>query len=53
MREAEKQMRRSLEAVTLADIAAEVGAKVPKAFNEQANAWLAERQSARRESKPV
>ncbi len=53
MREAEKQMRQSLEAVTLADIANEVSTTVPKAFNEQTNAWFAERQSARRDSKPA
>jgi Rrf2 family protein len=51
MREAEKQMRLSLEAVTLADIAAQVGATVPTEFNEKANAWLAERRSTRRDSK--
>ena len=51
MRKAEKQMRLSLEAVTLADIAAEVGATVPQEFNDKANAWLAERRSSRRDSK--
>jgi len=50
MREAEKSMRQSLETVTLADIAAQVG-NVPKAFSEKRNAWFAERLSSRRESK--
>ena len=51
MREAEKHMRQSLERVTIADIANEVGTTVPKAFDEQANAWFADRLSARRDSR--
>jgi len=51
MREAENSMRCSLEAVTLADIANQVGDSVPKVFGEKRNIWFAERLSSRRESK--
>lgn len=51
MREAEKSMRRSLEAVTLADIANQVGNSVPTVFGEKRNVWFAERLSSRRDSK--
>ena len=51
MREAENSMRRSLEAVTLADIANQVDNSVPKTFADKSNVWFAERLSSRRESK--
>jgi len=51
IREAEKSMRRSLEAVTLANIANQVGNSVPTAFSEKRNAWFADRLSSRRNSK--
>ena len=51
MREAEKSMRRSLEAVTLADIGNQVGNSVPKQFCEKSSDWFAERRSSRRDSK--
>jgi len=51
MREAEKSMRQSLEAVTLADIANQAGNSVPKTFTEKRNIWFAERLSSRRDSK--
>lgn len=52
MREAEKSMRESLQGVTLADIANQVGDTVPKSFGEKRNTWFAERKSSRRDSKP-
>lgn len=51
MREAEKSMRRSLEAVTLVDIANQVGSIVPEEFGDKRNVWFAERFSSRRDSK--
>lgn len=51
MREAEQRMRQSLEAVTLADLAGQVGAAMPTAFIEHKNAWFAQRQSSRRDSR--
>jgi len=51
MRDAENSMRRSLEAVTLADIANQVGRSVPKVFGEKRNAWFATRLSSRRDLK--
>jgi len=51
MREAETAMRRSLENVTLADIANQVGDTVPKVFGEKRNLWFTERLLSRRESK--
>jgi len=51
MHEAEKSMRRSLEAVTLADIANQVGNSVPEGFSDKRNIWFAERLLSRRDSK--
>jgi len=51
MLEAEKSMRKSLEAVSLADIAIQVGNGVPKIFGEKRNAWFANRMTSRRDSK--
>jgi len=51
MREAENSMRDSLKAVTLADIANQVGNSVPKIFNKKSNDWFATRRSSRRDSK--
>ena len=50
MREAEKAMRQSLETITLADLAAQIGTTVPSSFSKQRNVWFAERQSSRRDS---
>lgn len=46
-------MRQSLEDITLAEIANQVGTGVPKSFSEQRDAWFADRQASRRESKIV
>lgn len=51
MQEAENSMRQSLEAVTLADIANQVGESIPNGFSEKRNSWFAGRLSSRRESK--
>jgi len=51
MKAAEEQMRQSLQAITIADIATQVGETVPQEFNDQTNAWLAKRRSARRDSR--
>jgi len=51
MREAEKSMRRSLEAVTLADIANQVGNSIPKVFSGKRNDWFAGRLLSRRDPK--
>jgi Rrf2 family protein len=48
MLEADRQMRQVLASRTLADIAADVAAKLPPGFDQQVAKWLADRASAPR-----
>ncbi len=52
MLQAEQAMRRSLATKTIADLAQELGGKIPNKFFEQSQDWFAQRQIGRTPSKP-
>lgn len=52
MLRAEKSMREELSRTTLANLANDIGRKVPPSFSEKVSDWLFDRMNARQESRP-